>query len=240
MRPILLFLFLCSMLTVQAGEHPAIPLTGRDTTAFVPKGWFIAFSAAGDLNKDALGDIVLVIQDTDPDNFIKNEYMGADTLDVNPRILLVLFREQDGYRLAAQNRSFIPPASDTGSSCLEDPLASSDALQIDKGLLKVHFQYWYSCGSWYTSQYDYLFRWQEGHFALIGFDSRELHRASGEMNDYSINFSTRKMSHTSGGNMFDETMKPKESWKSIRLPALKTLEQLGADTLEEMQRIAGM
>jgi hypothetical protein len=241
MRLILtLFLITIGFLAASQNNSPRINTSGKNSSDFLPSGWKLIDSADSDLNKDSLPDRVLIIENTDQRNFVHNEGMGDDTLNVNPRILLVLFKDKktNNYRLVVQNNAFIPPPNDTVSPCLADPLAETEGITIKNGVLGLHFQYWLSCGSWFTSNHDYLFRYQNKHFELIGFNSMEFHRSSGEMSEYSINFSTKKLSHTEGGNMFEETTtKPKTTWKKFTMPKLLSLENMDGDSFTEMLKI---
>ena len=49
----------------QEFSYPAIKLTGRSITDFVPVGWTILDSAYGDLNKDGKKDAAIVIEHKD-------------------------------------------------------------------------------------------------------------------------------------------------------------------------------
>lgn len=224
-------------------DRPQVPFRGASAAAFVPAGWQQIAQATGDLNKDGLEDRALIIENTSRDNFIANEQgLGGDTLNLNPRMLLVLFREQGkGYKLVEENTAFIPRPDDAESSCLADPLGETEKVTIRKGLLGLHFQYWYSCGSWYTSNHDYLFRFQNGRFELIGFDTDEMHRASGERSHYSVNFSTGKYSHTSGGNEFEDNGKKQETkWGVLKAPRKLTLRTMDLQSFEGIYKMIGI
>lgn len=209
-----------------------IPKNGKNISAFVPDKWKILAQAEGDLNKDKKSDVVLIIEDTNPENIYKNESLGNPELNLNPRYLLILFKTEKGYKLQEINKTFLPSESDIESPCLADPLMDG-GIEIKNGALLLSINYWMSCGSWYTGTDIYTFRYQKNEFELIGFDSSEFHRASGEMNATSINFSTKKMSITSGGNMFGEDVdgnemdsEEKTEWKTFKLDKLQNLKTL--------------
>lgn len=206
---------------------------------FVPPAWRVILHEQGDLNKDGVDDHVLVIEDTNPDNRKLNDGLGLDTLNLNTRRLLVCFKTAAGYRLVAKNdRGFIPPQNDENSPCLADPLLENGGIRLEKGLLKIDFNYWLSCGSWYSSDALYTFRYQHNRFELIGFDHREFHRASGESSATSINYSTGKKSETSGGNMFeDEEDKPQTTWSSFKKKSRYDLEHCDENTYFEVMHI---
>lgn len=218
------------------GDIPAVPASGSNVKAFIPKGWKMILQSTGDLNKDGLADEAIVIENTDVRNFVTNEGLGQEKLNLNPRILLILFRiNANVYRLAAKNHSFIPSANDKESTCLSDPLMQEGGISIEKGLLEIHYQYFYSCGSWYITNKDYTFRFQHQRFELIGYDEYSIHRSSGEQANTSINFSTKKRSETTGGNEFsDSENKPKTVWKNFHITKLLNLETLTEDNVEQI------
>ncbi|WP_129715140.1 hypothetical protein [Pedobacter sp. SYP-B3415] len=206
--------------------------TKRLIEDFIPKGWKVIARSSGDLNGDGISDDAIVIEDTDPDNFRRQDGLGADTLNLNPRTLMVFFKHKNGYQLISQNdQGFIPTANDEDSPCLADPLLQDGDLSIKKGLLCIALNYWLSCGSWYVNSASYKFRYQHNAMELIGFDHTEFHRASGEASNTSINYITRKKSTTSGGNMFDEQKNQEETvWSKIHVKALQRLDDCNAAT----------
>ncbi len=187
---------------------------------FFTQNWKIISKAEGDLDKDGNNDVALVIEDTDRKKIIKNESLGSDTLNINPRRILVAIKKADSYELKVDNELFIPSSGDETSPCLADPF--EDGLKIEKGVLKTSLNYWYSCGTWFTNQNMYTFRFQNNAFELIGYDSFEFHRGSGEETQVSINFSTRKKLVTTGLNKFN-TSKPKSKTTKIKEKPLYNL-----------------
>jgi len=219
-------------------DHPQIPKTGPNTKAFVPKGWKVIYRAKGDLNKDHLSDEAIIIQNTNPKNLIKNDGMGRDTLNVNPRMLLVLIKTSGNYSLLAQNTNFIPTENDVENTCLADPLQETGAVSIKNGVLILSYQYWSSCGSYGVSNVDYTFRFQNQKMELIGYQTGNYSRSSGEESTTSLNFSTRKKSETSGGNMFsDKTNKPKTVWKKFNWGRFFTLDEMTEELAEKLSEI---
>ncbi|WP_316827463.1 hypothetical protein [Pedobacter miscanthi] len=239
MKNITLILFsLISIHLYAQSDHPQIPKTGANTSAFIPKGWKTIYQAKGDLNKDNFPDEAIIIQNTNPKNIIKNDGMGGDKLNVNPRMLLVLFKTASQYQLQVQNSRFIPTENDTATTCLADPLQETGAIMIKNGALILSYQYWLSCGSYDVSNLDYTFRFQNQKMELIGFDIESYSRSSGEETITSINFSTRKKSETSGGNMFsDKTNKPKTVWKKINWGRLLTLDEMTEELAQKLSEM---
>ena len=94
----ILLLFLISSIYVFGENFPQKAKTVND---FIPKGWKKILTTNGDLNKDKLEDTVIVIEKEDKKNIKKNDGFGPEELNLNPRILLVLFKGKDGtYSLA--------------------------------------------------------------------------------------------------------------------------------------------
>ena len=183
-------------------EYPTdFPEQGNKMEDFVPKHWSAIMKVDGDLNKDSLADTALIVEQENPNNISITEY--NDTLNTNPRALLVLFKQENGtYKLAAKNdKGFIEPPKENSS--LLDPLGEGD-INIKNNTLRLNFQYFFSAGSWYITNVEYVFRYQNSHFELIGVETNSFHRATGEETIVSFNLSTNKLETTMGGNVFEE------------------------------------
>lgn len=231
-KTIFFFLLFSTIISIAQNNDPIIPTSGDAVKDFVPVGWKKAALASGDLNKDGMNDMVVIIENKSPLNFKVNTALGSDTLNLNPRILLILFGTLNGsYTIGEINRNFIPSPGDEESPCLADPLEEGGGIEIQKGVLKLKLQYWLSCGSWYVTKKIYSFRYQHNQFELIGYDVEDYHRSSGETTGKSINFSTKKKCEITGGNMFsDELNKPKTTCVPFTVDKLKTLKELTSDT----------
>ena len=217
------------------------PQKAKSINDFVPKGWKILkdengsnFIAKGDLNKDKLEDIAIVIEKNDKKNIKKNESLGPEELNLNPRTLLVLFKEKDGtYTLAAKNdKGFIKSEGNEDNPALMDTLSD---ISIKNNVLKIVFYYFMTAGSWWTSSEVYIFRFQNNVFELIGYESDTYLRNSGEEEGVSINFSTNKVKSTTGGNVFEEKEnKPKDEWTNVEFEKKYILDEMTEKTLEEI------
>lgn len=191
----------------------ALPVCAADFSAYVPKDWKIVKSATGDLNGDGKPDAVLVLQGRNQSKIIANEGMGSPELDTNPRMLKVLFKQEKGYRTAVENTTLIPSEGSMATPCLADPFSD---VSIDKGRLKVSLEYWLSCGSWWMSSSEYIFRYENKRFRLIGYEYDSLHRATGEIEGRSDNYLTGKRKTITGGNEFEPSRdKPKSRWRNL-------------------------
>lgn len=208
-------------------SYPVIAAAGPDTKAFVPKGWTLEQQQAGDLNGDGLSDLALAFHQRDPRNIIPNPggFCG-DTLDTNPRILaIVLAQPGGGYRLAMQNHSLVPRRD---NPCAEDWFSADSVIdggiEIKRGALQVRLSLFMSAGGWDMGYSVFTFRWQQGALRLIGFDSNDTKRNSGEVQTLSINYLTRQV-RTGLGSI--ENDQEKVRWSMLPTRALLTIDQVG-------------
>ena len=227
----ILLLFLISSIYVFGENFPQKAKTVND---FIPKGWKKILTTNGDLNKDKLEDTVIVIEKEDKKNIKKNDGFGSEELNLNPRILLVLFKQKDGtYILASKNdKGFIKSEGNDNNPALMDTL---DDIIIKNNVLKIVFNYFMSAGSWWTSTNVYIFRFQNNVFELIGYESNAYMRNTGEEEGTSINFSTNKAKITTGGNIFEEKENnPKNEWRYVKFEKKYILNEMTESTLDEI------
>ena len=214
------------------GEN--FPQKAKTINDFIPKGWKEILTTNGDLNKDKLEDTVIVIEKEDKKNIKKNDVLGPDYLNLNPRILLVLFKQKDGtYILASKNdKGFIQSENDEENPTLMDTL---NGINIKNNILRINFSYFLSAGSWWTSTNVYIFRFQNNVFELIGYESNAYMRNTGEEERTSINFSTNKAKITTGGNIFEEKENnPKDKWRYLKFEKKYILDEMTESTLDEI------
>ena len=227
----ILSLFLISSIYVFGENFPQKAKTVND---FIPKGWKEILTTNGDLNRDKLEDTVIVIEKEDKKNIKKNDGFGPEELNLNPRILLVLFKQKDGtYILASKNdKGFIQSENDEENPTLMDTL---NGINIKNNILRINFSYFLSAGSWWTSTNVYIFRFQNNVFELIGYESNAYMRNTGEEERTSINFSTNKAKITTGGNIFEEKENnPKDEWRYLKFEKKYILDEMTESTLDEI------
>lgn len=227
----ILSLFLISSIYVFGENFPQKAKTVND---FIPKGWKEILTTNGDLNRDKLEDTVIVIEKEDKKNIKKNDGFGPEELNLNPRILLILFKQKDGtYILASKNdKGFIKSEGNDDNPALMDTL---DDIIIKNNVLKIVFNYFMSAGSWWTSTNVYIFRFQNNVFELIGYESNAYMRNTGEEEGTSINFSTNKAKITTGGNIFEEKENnPKNEWRYVKFEKKYILNEMTESTLDEI------
>ncbi|WP_298118157.1 hypothetical protein [Flavobacterium sp.] len=226
-----LYLFFLTFVTIvnSQNNNPFIPKEGKLVADFVPNKWKVIAKSEGDLNKDKINDVAFVIENTATENIVLNGGFGKDTLNLNPRFLLVLFKTDSKYVLKSINKKFIPSQDNSVSPCLDDPFMENGGIEIKNGVLNIDFHYWLSCGSWFVTDRNYKFRFQGESFVLIGYDSSSFHRSTGEGNSLIINFLSKKKELITGTNEFKET-NPKTTWKNIKIEKLIKLEDLTTDS----------
>jgi hypothetical protein len=224
--------FLTYILTIFCGvsfgqnfAYPAIKSKGQSITDFIPVDWTILDSAYGDLNKDGIKDVAIVIQHRDSISLVNSL---EDTVLTQPRILLILFKKRvdNSFELIEQSNSFILKHD---NSAMDDPYQE---LAINNGALEVKFHLFYNMGSWHVTNAVYKFRYQQRQFVLIGADNSSFHRATHDFEDYSYNFLTKKRALTKGN---DNKGTRKTTWKSLNISQLKTLETFSEPFTWEVQ-----
>jgi hypothetical protein len=208
---------------IPPASYPALAQHARAAEDFVPPGWRLERKVSGDLNGDGRDDLVLVLRGNEPRNIIDaRERGGPQNFDTNPRILAVAFANTaGGYDLALENHTLIGRTADAFA---QDPLdpngVQAGGVEIKKGALQVTLGYFGGDMGHIT----YTFRCQKGRFDLIGFDSIDVDRSGGTIDQISINFATRRLKR-SLGKISDDA--DKVSWKTLAARPLLTIEQIG-------------
>ena len=173
----------------------------------------------GDLNKDGYPDVAFIIQSLstypcDPES-------DSDAT-FSPRILGIALWDNAAkrFKLNIQSNEFV--ITNEGNPTMMDPFVS---MEIKKGTLHFSFSYWYSMGSWYTSNQSFIFRFQNKRFELIGYEMSSLHRATHESTVLSVNYSTRKASSTHAEDVESEAV---AKWGTFSLQQLPTFATSGS------------
>lgn len=159
----------------------------------MPISWKILDSAYGDLNKDGIKDVAIILQHKDSVSII-NGLQGA--VLTQPRILIILFKNHfdRSFALIEQSSSFILKHD---NSAMDDPYQE---MTIKNGVLEIKFHLFYNMSSWYVTNSAYKFRYQQHQFVLIGADNFFFHRVTQDFEDYSYNFLTNKRVLTKGND----------------------------------------
>lgn len=189
---------------------PAIPKTGKSLTDFLPPSWILLKQAQGDLDKDSLPDLTVVLKSAAED---KDEGGGAET----PRLLLILFgTKSGGYTLAASSGKAVLCKGCGG--VFGDPFAK---LGIERGALVIE-HYGGSSERW---GYTHRWRYQNGDFLLIGLTTRsdDTRTGASEVKDENL---------VTGVRVVDRTDADGKSTKTRERVPTKPLQGLSAFTFE--------
>lgn len=208
-------------LVIPKVTYPSLPQDGASAEAFVPKGWKLEKQQSGDLNKDGQDDLLLLLRMDDRKNILKNEGLGQDPFDTNPRILAVAFGKGRSFTLGLENHTLIARTEDP---VMDDPVGESGGVAIERGTLKVSLYSFASAGSWSAGSSTFRFRHGKRGFELIGYDSSSTQRNTGEVEQVSINYLTGKV-QISTGTISDDKLKDK--WRKIPKKKLLLLEEIG-------------
>ena len=208
---------------------------------FIPKGWKTLIIKKGDLNKDKIEDIVLVIQKNDPKNFRKAEsgyiYIPIENANFNPIIVLVLLKDKDSqYNLVAKNeKGFIVSEGKAHEEVLES-LVDADSISIKNNTLRIYSFFEGIRGS--GSSTTYILRYQNNRFELIGLEVMKgsTYGDDMEFNTYSINFSTKKLIKTKETSKIgsDDDGKTEKEEKATNINKNYILENMTERTASEI------
>jgi hypothetical protein len=191
-------------LAIPEAIYPALAQQGNSSQDFVPKGWRLECDRKGDISKDGIPDLALVLRQEDPANRIDNTGgLGPDTLDTNPRILAVAvgLPGSRGYRLVTANHELIPRHTEPN---LEDYLGACP--EIKKGTLEVGIGFAANAGTWWTWNSTFIFRYQDARLRLIGYEHNVVKKNSGYFHSRSLNYLTGRMEFQNG-TISDDSLK---------------------------------
>ena len=213
---------------------------------FIPKGWKKLIVEKGDLNKDKIDDVVLVIEKNDPKNFKKIEdSSSSNPVNFNPRIILVLFKDKNSkYTLVAKNdKNFIVSpgyASEEGLESLDSPDYDdnlSKAVIIKNNTLRIFTLADYIKAATSTT---YIFRYQNNRFELIGLDAQSILGDTEYANtrNYSLNLSTKKLIiHNISEKLESNVKKEEKIEKNLNITEIYALDTMsetsGVDILDK-------
>jgi hypothetical protein len=205
--------------------YPVPPKQAASADGFVPQGWSIEARASGDLNRDGIADLALVLRQRDPKNIVEHAGLGEKPFNTNPRILAVAFRDGPAgdYILQVANHTLIPRREDPVQA---DPFGDENGgISIERGVLSVTLQLFMTAGGWDMFTATHKFQYRNGRLELIGYDRSNVNRASGKTNDISVNYLTGKMKLAAGDVARDNPVKV--SWKTLSRRSPLVIDELG-------------
>lgn len=192
-KHILVFALLFSVLVVVAQEDKPTPypdFIGKELTAIESNpNWNVLKKTIGDLNKDSINDMVLVIESKE--NFIEIRCADCNTSENKARIILVLLHTDDKLTVDIQNNEFIPRSDEGGMSAEIEP-----DITIENNQLTIYQQYT-------RSSVSYTFAFQEGTFNIVSSENNNTHATSGDTETIVFDFSKSEITITRG-NISDE------------------------------------
>ena len=169
----------------------------------------------GDLNNDGILDMVICSTPRNPENMMTRD--DGYEYNFNEPVLAIYFgKGNDTYSLFKEYPSTIPGAED------EFAFVTVESEINEEGVLKFDVEIFYSAGSSETGQNSYLYRFQDDDFYLIGYETGSFSRYSGEAEDVSCNYLTKKQKTTTS-NVFDDNVKPTVTWTDLPDEPLKRL-----------------
>lgn len=212
----ILLLHFCCPIFGQNFSYPIITSHGQNISDFIPKNWVLLDSAKGDLNNDHFDDLCFVIKYKDTITLVKQSENYLDTILSQPRMLIISFLNPSSkqFDYVEQSNTFIMSHDDPN---MEEPY---QGISISNQVLQIDFQIFMNMGGWGSSNNSYKFRYQDKEFILIGADCNSFQRNTGEMENRSYNFLTKKVK-IEVGNVSSE--KTKVKWRNFKIAKPKTL-----------------
>lgn len=170
----------------------------------VPKDWILVYYALGDINHDGKDDAIMVIENTDPAFLKRNRRLGPKILNMNPRQMLVLFQTQTGYQEMLRVANGFPTEHSFQKPCLADPLVEAGKINIEDGLVKVALNYTLKCSGYNTTKHTFKFRYENTRFRLVGFNTMQLERISGDATEHNFDYLAGQKTTVTGINIYEK------------------------------------
>ncbi len=170
----------------------------------------------GDLNKDGLEDVIMLIKGTDTSMVVKNTH--GKMVDRNRRGIIILFNKKDHYELGLKNYTCFTSENEEGGVYFPPDLG----IMVERGNLKIHYAHG-RYGHWV-----YTFTYRNRDFEMIGYDESSNHGPV-VLSETSINFLPKKkltrkninQAEDDGGEeVFEDT------WEDISLEELTRLSEI--------------
>jgi hypothetical protein len=184
---------------------PELPKRASSTKELVPPGWRVEIEESGDLNRDGVPDLVLVLRPA-------GEKAEAD---VETRLLLVAMAKAAGYQLVLAESRLLSRSPRRGR-------ALSEKVLIENGLLRLFLDDVHPMSPSQRTTRAFDFRFQNSRFELIRFDLHILERFSQRSTYVSIDYVDHKASLT---DTFERPMRKQQ--KMLPPGSPPTIETLG-------------
>lgn len=194
-----------------------IPKEGNRIEDFY-SGYNLLEVEMGDLNKDGLDDVVLLIEEVG--KMPEPEMVDYEAESVK---ILVLFKKKNGgYRLVSENEKLLEK---NGMYSYEASIEiKKGVLYVREAILSISYNF-----------NEYAFRFQNGYMELIGLETGQVNRGTGDTEEVSINLSTNRMSITKGRiDNDDEDTK----WKKTNIRTVYILDNMTDESCYEILKEA--
>lgn len=203
----ILFLFTAISMNAQTLKQQ-----GTLAEQMIPEGWEHQ-EVQGDLNKDGIKDLVVLAKPNFKENMMTRD--DGYVYNFNKYIIAIYFGQAEGlFKMWKQYQELFPADDEWSSVGVELTITERGTLNIDTDLFS-------SGGSYGTSRTKYTYRYQNADFYLIGRESTEMMRNTGEMTTVSENYLTWKR-QTIKDNAFEEGVK-RETWSKLTKVPLEKL-----------------
>lgn len=136
--------------------------------------WKILAQSTGDLNKDGLDDVAIILESKD--SIQVKECSNCKLIKRKPRVILVLFNQDSKQTVVIQNNEFIARGDEGGMVNYLEP-----ELSIKNGWLNIFYQYT-------RSHQSYTFEFRNNQMELILAESVGVHSASGDFESDKFDF----------------------------------------------------
>jgi len=195
--------------------YPPLPKTAASAAGFAPSGWMVETQARGDLNRDGLPDLAFVLLAREVSRAAGSTEAGK--LPPGPaRILAIAFAQpRGGFELVLRDHRFLPRKRPPNGLSQGYMLFENGSLDASGGRLRTVFEYT-------RGHTTFAFRWQNGAFALIGYDSADV--SGGCLTQLSIDFLSSRAKMTAG---YIDSEKDQVRWRSLARRPLLTLDRIG-------------
>ena len=214
MKGILISILFFSVLANAQTEYPWLNLNGISAESFVPPGWSLISKTEGDLNKDQLNDLAIVVEKAD------SYEIDGETKTNTLRILGIFLKQKNGsYIKHTQSNTFIISRKN------ENNFEPFQGLSVtNEGYLEILFQHWTADAVWFVTIHSYKFTLQNNKFELVQYNTNETDRNTGESTDISVDFVAKKKHIYISNYLTDVT--PQEETIKFKLDALKSFQTM--------------
>lgn len=202
-----------------AVTYPELRARAQKLEDFVPAHWRLEHVVGGQLDDTPGEDALLLLRMSRDSNILRDAGPGAQPFDTNPRMLVAVLADGDGYRRVMSDHALVPRPHDPAfDDYLGDDPASAIAIHPNR-TFSVALHSWASAGTWTTRALKFTFRLEAGCARLIGYDHSDLHRASLESTATSVNYLSRR-AWTRSGSMTEDIDDPQTWTRLARGPRL--------------------